>query len=135
MTQDSKRVKEETIAQQKERLRQQCDAYRAGIGRSRKVVRAHLGADEIAKIAIGLVSARAQAALSNFPGLFGLKSVAVAQRVLPLVLTVSLLRKRSMWSSLFRRATLAGLGATAVYFVTRKKKKADHEHVALHERL
>ncbi len=46
MTQDSKPEREETLAQQKKRLQQQCDAYRAGIGRSRKIVSAHLGTDQ-----------------------------------------------------------------------------------------
>lgn len=138
MTQDSKPEREETLAQQKKRLQQQCDAYRAGIGRSRKIVSAHLGADEIAKTAIGLVSARAQVALTNFSDMFDLKNVSAAklQRLLPLVVSgVSLLAKGSLWRSLLRGATVAGIGATAVYFVTRKKKHASHEHVALHEHL
>ena len=135
MTQDSR---EETPAQQKKRLLQQCDTYRAGIGRSRRIVSAHLGADEIAKTAIGLVSARAQLALANFSDMFNLKSLSATklQRLLPLVVSgVSLLAKGSLWRSLLRGAAVAGVGATAVYFATRKKDKARHEHVALHERL
>ncbi len=138
MTQDQKPEKEETLAQQKKRLLQQCDAYRAGIGRSRKIVRAHLGADEIAKTAISLVSTRAQLALANFSDMFDLKHMSGAklQRLLPLLVSgVSLLAKGSLWRSLLRGAAVAGIGATAVYFATHKKKRASHEHVALHEHL
>lgn len=138
MTQNSKPEKEETLAQQKKRLQQQCNAYRAGIGRSRKIVSAHLGADEIAKAAIGLVSTRAQLALANFSDMFDLRSLSAAklQRLLPLVVSgVSLLGKGSLWRSLLRGAAVAGIGATAVYFATHKKKRGSHEHVALHEHL
>ncbi len=138
MTQDNKPEKEETLAQQKQRLLQQCNAYRAGIGRSRRVVRAHLGPDELAKTAIGLISMRAQLALANFSDMFDLKSLSAAklQRLLPLVVSgVSLLAKGSLLRSLLRGAAVAGIGATAIYFVTRKKKAASHEHVALHEHL
>ena len=138
MTQDSKPEKEETLAQQKQRLLQQCNAYRAAIGRSRKIVRAHLGPDELARTAIGLVSMRAQSALANFSDMFDLKSLSTAklQRLLPLVVSgVSLLAKGSLWRSLLRGAAVAGIGATAIYFVTRKKKTTSHEHVALHEHL
>ncbi len=138
MTQESRPEKEETPAQQKKRLLQQCNAYRAGIGRSRKIVSAHLGADEIAKTAIGLVSTRAQLALANFSDMFDFRNLSAAklQRLLPLVVSgVSLLAKGSLWRSLLRGAAVAGVGATAVYFATRKKKRASHEHVALHEHL
>ncbi len=138
MTQDQTPEKEETFAEQKTRLLQQCDAYRAGIGRSRKLVQAHLGADEIAKTAIGLVSARAQIALTNFSDMFELKSLPglKLQRLLPLLVSgVSLLAKGSLWRSLLRGAAVAGVGATAVYFSTRKKKKSSHDHAALHEHL
>ena len=137
MTQNTNPEREETLAQQKKKLLQQCDAYRAGIGRSRKIVSANLGADEIAKTAIGLVSTRAQIALSNFSDMFDLKSMSAAklQRLLPLVISgVSLLAKGSLWRSLLRGAAVAGIGAAGIYFA-RRKKKSSHDHVALHERL
>ncbi|MDO9420153.1 MAG: hypothetical protein Q7T66_05770 [Herminiimonas sp.] len=138
MTQDSQPEKQETLAQQKKRLLQECDAYRAGIGRSRRVVSAHLGPNEIAKTAIGLVSRRAQIAFANFSDMFDFNSLTAAklQRLLPLVVSgVSLLAKGTILRSLLRGAAVAGVGATAIYFATRKKKKASQEHVALHERL
>lgn len=138
MTQDVKPEKEETLEQQKKRLLLQCNAYRAEIGRSRKVVTDNLGVDELAKTAIGLVSTRAQIALNNFSDMFDLKSLTAAklQRLLPLVVSgVSLLAKGSLWRSLLRGAAVAGIGATAVYLAKRKKRPASHEHVALHEHL
>lgn len=138
MTQDQNPAREETPAEQKERLLQRCDAYRAGIGRSRRIVKNHLGVDEIAKSAIGLVSTRAQVALGNFSDMFDLKNMSSAklQRLLPLVVSgLSLLAKRNVLRLLLRGATVAGIGATAIYFLARKKNKSNREHIALHERL
>ena len=138
MTQDHKPEKEESVAEQKKRLLQQCDAYRNGIGRSRKVVAAHLGQGELAKTVIGLVSTRAHIALNNFSSMFDLKSFSgdALQRLLPLAVSgVSLLAKRSVWRSLARGAVVAGIGATVVYFSSRKKKSAHEKHVALREHL
>lgn len=138
MTQDIQPEREETLAQKKIRLLQECDAYRVGIGRSRRVVSAHLGPKEIAKTAIGLVSTRAQTAFANFSDMFDFNSLTAAklQRLLPLVVSgVSLLAKGTVLRSLLRGAAVAGVGATAIYFATRKKKKVSQEHVALHERL
>ena len=138
MTQDITPEKEETLTQKKKRLLQQCDDYRSEIGRSHKVVSAHLGVNEIAKTVIGLVSVRAQSALANFLDMFDLKTLSTAKlkRLLPLLVSgVSLLAKGTLWRSLIRGAAVAGVGATAIYFVTRKKKRTSHEHIALHERL
>lgn len=139
MTQDSlPPEKEETLAQHKQRLRQQCNAYRAAISRSRRTVRANLGPEELAKTAIGLISTRAQIALNNFSDMFDLKTFSAAklQRLLPLVVSgVSLLGKANLLKSLLRGAAVAGVGATAIYFATRKKRKASRQHVALHEHL
>ena len=139
MTPDRKPQEEETSEQRKERLRLQCRAYRAGIGRARNTVRAHLGADEIAKTAIGLISARAQSALANFSDLLDFRSMSGAklQRLLPLVVSgVSLLARRSLWRPILKGAAVAGTAAATVYFFSRKKtKKSDGEHIALHEHL
>ncbi|MFJ7567632.1 hypothetical protein ACIQW9_11810 [Herminiimonas sp. NPDC097707] len=139
MTQDRKLQEEETLAQRKARLRLQCRAYRSGIGRARNTVRAHLGADEIAKTAIGLVSARAQSALANFSDLLDFRNMSGAklQRLLPLIVSgVSLLARRSLWRPILKGAAVAGTAAATVYFLSRKKaKKTDGKHVALHEHL
>lgn len=139
MTQDRKLQEEETLAQRKERLLLQCRAYRSGIGRARNTVRAHLGADEIAKTAIGLVSARAQSALANFSDLLDFRNMSSAklQRLLPLIVSgVSLLARRSLWRPILKGAAVAGTAAATVYFLSRKKaKKTDDKHVALHEHL
>lgn len=129
----------ESPAQHKERLLLQCRAYRAGIGYSRKVVRAHLGADEIAKTAIGMVSVRAQSALANFSDLLDFKNFSGAklQRLLPLVVSgVSLLSRRSLLKPVLRGALVVGSTAAALYFVSRKKsKRTTGEHIALKEHL
>ncbi len=138
MTQDQNPEKQETPAEQKARLLQQCDAYRAGIGRSRRIVKNNLSGDQIARSAIGLVSARAQVALGNFTDMFDLRSMSSAklQRLLPLVVSgVSLLAKGKVLKLLLRGATIAGIGAAAIYFLARKKNKPSLEHIALHERL
>lgn len=138
MTQDRNPEREETAAQRKARLVQQCREYRAGIGRSRTIVRSHLGVDGLAKTAVGLVSSRAQSALINFSDMFDLKSISGAklQRMLPLLVSgVSLLTRRSLWKPMLRGAVAVGTVAATVYFFSRKEKKAKTEHVALHEHL
>lgn len=139
MTQDQMPETKESLAQHKERLLLQCSIYRAGIGRSRKIVRAHLNTDDIAKTAVAMISARAQLALANFSDSFDLKNISGAklQRLLPLLISgVSLLSRRSLLMPMLRGASIAGIGVAAIYFLARKKTaKADGEHVALHEHL
>lgn len=137
MTQDQNPQRQESLAEQKEKLLLQCRAYRSAVGRSRKVVRSHLGADEIARTAIGLVSARAQTALANVSDFLDLKNMSGAklQRLLPLLVSgVSLLSRRSLLKPVLRGAAVIGTAAAAVYFLSRKKSKND-KHVALHEHL
>lgn len=127
---------EESTAQRKQRLLEQCKAYRIAIGEARNVVRENLGADAIAKTAIGLVSVRAQSAFANVADLFDLKSLSgeKLRRLLPLVVSgVSLLTKRSVLRPILRGALVVGSAGTALYFLSKKKKGS--KHVALHEHL
>lgn len=140
MTTHHQEPEHESSAQRKERLLQQCKAYRVAIGQARTVVRDNLGADGIAKTAIGLVSARAQSAFSNFSDLLDLNSISgdKLRRLLPLVVSgVSLLTRRSVLRPILRGALLVGSAGTALYFFSRKKKTdtPQHEHVALREHL
>ena len=115
---------------------EQCKAYRVAIGEARNVVRENLGADAIAKTAIGLVSVRAQSAFANVADLFDLKSLSgeKLRRLLPLVVSgVSLLTKRSVLRPILRGALVVGSAGTALYFLSKKKKGG--KHVALHEHL
>ncbi|ABR91325.1 Hypothetical protein mma_3572 [Janthinobacterium sp. Marseille] len=126
---------EESSAQRKQRLLEQCKAYRVAIGEARDVVRENLGADAIAKTAIGLVSVRAQSAFASVSDLFDLKSLTgeKLRRLLPLVVSgVSLLSKRSVLRPILRGALVVGSAGTALYFLSKKKKA---KHVALHEHL
>lgn len=131
---------EETPAQQKERLVLQCRAYRIAIGQSRKTVRAHLGADAIAKTAVGLVSARAQSALANFSDLLDFRNLSGVklQRLLPLVISgASLLSRRALWKPVLRGAAVVGAAGAGLYFYSRRKAKkaADERHGVHHEHL
>lgn len=116
----------ETMAQHKERLILQCRAYRAGIGQSRKVVRAHLGRDALAKTALGLVSARAQSAFANVSDLINLSggmSIAKLQRLAPFVLSgISILSRRSLLKPILRGTAVVGAVGAGLYFFSRKKK-------------
>jgi hypothetical protein len=135
MTNDQNPQIKESLAEQKEKLLLQCRAYRSAIGRSRKVVRAHLGIDEIARTAVGLVSSRAQNALANVSDFLDLKNMSGAklQRLLPLVVSgVSLLSRRAVLKPVLRGAAVVGTVAAAVYFLSRKKGR---KHVAKHEHL
>lgn len=128
---------EESFAERKQRLLAQCKAYRIAIGEARDVVHANLGADALAKTAIGLVSVRAQSAFASVSDMFDLKSLTgeKLRRLLPLVVSgVSLLTKRSVLRPLLRGALVVGSAGTALYFLS-KKKKASSKHVALHEHL
>ena len=64
---------EESFAERKQRLLAQCKAYRIAIGEARDVVHENLGADALAKTAIGLVSVRAQSAFASVSDMFDLK--------------------------------------------------------------
>lgn len=115
----------ETLAQQKERLRLQCRAYRTGIGQSRQVLRSRLRRDALAGTALSLVSARAQSALGsvseliNTGNLGGIK----LQKVLPLVVSgVSLLSRKSVLKPVVRGLTLVSAVGAGLYFFARKKK-------------
>jgi hypothetical protein len=128
----------ETPEQQKERLLLQCQAYRAGIGLSRKIVRANLGADAIARTAVGMVSMRAQSAMANFSDLLDFKNFSGVklQRVLPLVISgVSLLSRRSLWKPVLRGAAVVGAAGAGLYFYSRRKTGKKERHVARHEHL
>lgn len=128
---------QESAAQRKQRLLEQCKAYRVAIGEARDVMRENLGADAIAKTAIGLVSVRAQSALSNFADLFDLKSMSgeKLRRLIPLAVSgFSLLTRRSVLRPILRGALVVGSAGTALYFLS-KKKKSGSKHVALHEHL
>lgn len=130
----------ETAAQKKERLVMQCRAYRIAIGQSRKMVRANLGPEAIAKTAVGLVSARAQSALANFSDLLDFRNLSGAklQRMLPLVISgASLLSRRALWKPVLRGAAVVGAAGAGLYFYSRKKAKkaADERHGVHHERL
>jgi hypothetical protein len=132
--------REETLAQHKERLLLQCRAYRVAIGQSRRTVRAHLGADVIAKTAVGLVSSRAQSALANFSDLFDFRNLSGAklQRLLPLVVSgVSLLSRRSLLKPVLRGAAVVGAAGAGLYFYSRRKakKETDERHGMHHEHL
>lgn len=137
MTQLHPVPEQESTAQRKQRLLEQCKAYRHAIGDAKNVVRANLGADAIAKTAIGLVSVRAQSALANVTDLFDLKSLSgeKLRRLIPLVVSgVSLLTRKSVLRPLLRGALVVGSAGTALYFFS-KKKKTGNKHVALHEHL
>jgi hypothetical protein len=137
----------ETLAQRKQRLQQQCQAYRAGIGQSRNVVRNNLGVESIAKTALGLFSQRAQSALHQATDLFDLTHLSGAKlkSVLPvLVSAYSLLSRRAVLKPVLRGALVVGVAGAAVYLYARRKspQKTQHpaptsapEHVALHEHL
>ncbi|WP_188396230.1 hypothetical protein [Oxalicibacterium flavum] len=115
----------ETLAQQKERLRQQCRAYRSGIGQSRQVVRSQLGREALAKTALGLVSARAQSAFANVSDLVhvGNLSGIKLQKLLPVVLSgISLLSRRSVLKPVVRGLTVVSAVGAGLYFFARKKK-------------
>ena len=112
MTTDHREPEHESSAQRKERLLQQCKAYRAAIGQARVVVRDNLGADGIAKTALGLVSTRAQSAFTNFADMLDFKHISSdkLRRLLPLVVSgVSLLTRRSVLRPILRGALVLGL--------------------------
>lgn len=129
----------ETLAQHKERLRQQCRSYRAGIGHSRNVVRDNLGMESVARTAIGLLNQRAQSVFANVSDLFDLKHISGAklQRLLPLLVSgYSLLSRRVLLKPILRGALIVGVAGTVIYLYSRgKSAEKKHVHVALHEHL
>ena len=123
MTTDHREPEHESSAQRKERLLQQCKAYRAAIGQARVVVRDNLGADGIAKTALGLVSTRAQSAFTNFADMLDFKHISSDKlRRLLVVSGVSLLTRRSVLRPILRGALVLGSAGTALYFLSKKKK-------------
>lgn len=116
----------ETLAQQKERLRQQCRAYRSGIGQSSQVVRSQLGGEALAKMALRLVSARAQSALATLSDLLHVVNLSgiKLEKLLPIVLSgISLLLRGSVLKPMVRGLTLVSAVGAGLYFFTRKKKR------------
>lgn len=129
--------RQETPAEQKERLIMQCRAYRIAVRNARSSVRANLNPQSIAKTAVGMVSTRAQSALANFSDLLDFRNISGAklQRLLPLVVSgVSLLSRRSLWKPVLRGAAVVGAAGASLYFFSRRKSKKQL-HVARHEHL
>lgn len=130
MEEQAAEIMSETPAQQKERLRQQCRAYRTGIGQSRQVLRSRLRKDALAGTAMGLVAARAQSALGNMSGFLqggGLAGIKL-QKVLPVVLSgVSLLSRKSVFKPVAKGLTIAGAVGAGLYFFARQKKQTPEE--------
>ena len=88
-------------------------------------MRDNLGADGIAKTALGLVSTRAQSAFTNFADMLDFKHISSdkLRRLLPLVVSgVSLLTRRSVLRPILRGALVLGSAGTALYFLSKKKK-------------
>lgn len=116
----------ETLAQQKERLILQCQAYRSGIGQSRNLVRAHLGREGITRAAFGILGSRAQNALANVTDLVNMSggiSLAKIQRLAPFVLSgISILSKRSVLKPILRGAALVGAVGAGLYLFARNRK-------------
>jgi alpha-D-ribose 1-methylphosphonate 5-triphosphate synthase subunit PhnG len=138
MTEHRTHATHETLAQRKERLLLQCHAYRAAVGHSRQVLRNKLTVQAIATTAVGLAGLRAQSTFAGVADLFDLKHMSVdkLKKLLPLLASgYSLLSGRALLKPILRGAVIVGTAGAAMYFLSRKKTKKAHEHVALHEYL
>lgn len=138
MTDHHTQAAHETLAQRKERLLLQCHAYRAAVGHSRQVLRNKFTTQAIAATAVGMVGLQAQSTFAGIADLFDLKHMSTdkLKKLLPLLASgYSLLSSRALLKPVLRGAVIVGTAGAAVYFLSRKKTRKAHEHVALHERL